>query len=518
MANGPFGNSLKRELGKNTGKFISNVIFGDKHSTPYRRVSSYREPRVVVREPRVSVRVIESQNRLAEEEARRDAEISVARIQADLERENQTRAAELEKLNLIREADSEVERNIASLNSEPIPTTVPELLQSLTALSVQLKANPWKKEGEDAERRNKYTEALLEKFVLSVQELEFIDSTDPHLKHFKAIVRKVKRKKFFKNNGKWAIPLIVTVSVIILATLPFLIIPLIDFFMDNPVWFYTIIVVCIGAFTAIKLLKKPNKPSIKSDGPTGYNKTEERQPYLKEQAPKTETIQVPEPEPEPVPEPEPEQTAEESVFFDLNENERIEKKLAYIWTKYEGKVDSSIMKRKPIFSADGVKDSILFVGVNPSYNPDDDEILISSNDHNSLMYGSFYQRADAPEYFKTLEQFASWIGKGYTHMNLLYAREDNREALIYSNGDFIREQLELSYETIIKIQPCAIIFFTDYCKDMIFGAERWVDPSTEDNGHYLLRGTTIPIYFSDDVTIMPGSQKLALARNIQNTI
>lgn len=511
MANGPFGNSLKRELGKNTGKFISNVIFGDKHSTPYRRVSSYREPRVVVREPRVSVRVIESQNRLAEEEARRDAEVRVARIQADLERENQTRAAELEKLNLIREADLDVERNIASLNSEPIPTTVPELLQSLTALSVQLKANPWKKEGEDAERRNKYTEALLEKFVLSVQELEFIDSTDPHLKHFKSIARKAKRKKFFKNNGKWAIPLIVSVSVIILATLPFLIIPLIDIFMDYPVLFYTVIVVCIGGFIAIKLLKKPNKPSIKKNEPTGYNKTEERQPYVKEQAPKVEAEQESEPEPE-------QSVEEESVFFDLNEDERIEKKLANIWMKYDGKVDSSIMKRKPIFSADGVKDSILFVGVNPSYNPDDDEILISSNDHNSLMYGSFYQRADAPEYFKSLEQFASWVGKGYTHMNLLYAREDNREALIYSNSDFIREQLELSYETIIKIQPCAIIFFTDYCKDMIFGADRWVDPSTEDNGHYILRGTTIPIYFSDDVTIMPGAQKLALARNIQNTI
>lgn len=511
MANGPFGNSLKRELGKNTGKFISNVIFGDKHSTPYRRVSSNREPRVVVREPRVSVRVIESQNRLAEEEARRDTAVKLARIQADLERENQTRAAELEKLNLIREADLNVERNIASLNSDPIPATVPELVQSLTSLSVQLKANPWKKEGEDAERRNKYTEALLEKYVLSIQELEFIDSTDPHLKHFKAIARKAKRKRFFKNNGKWAIPLIASVSVLLLATLPFLIIPLIDFFMDNPVWFFTIIVVCIGVFIGIKLLKKPKKSSINRKEPTGYNKTEERQPYVKEQAPKVEAVQEPEPEPD-------QSVEEESVFFDLNENERIEKKLANIWMKYDGKVDSSIMKRKPIFSADGVKDSILFVGVNPSYNPDDDEILISSNDHNSLMYGSFYQRDDAPEYFKSLEQFASWVGKGYTHMNLLYAREDNREALIYSNGDFIREQLELSYETIIKIQPCAIIFFTDYCKDMIFGADRWVDPSTEDNGHYILRGTTIPIYFSDDVTIMPGSQKLALARNIQNTI
>ena len=48
---GAFGNSLKRELGKNTGKFISNVVFGDMHSTPYRRVDSKRQ---VVREARLA--------------------------------------------------------------------------------------------------------------------------------------------------------------------------------------------------------------------------------------------------------------------------------------------------------------------------------------------------------------------------------------------------------------------------------------------------------------------------------
>ena len=32
--------SFKKELGKNTGKFVSNLVFGDKHSTPYRRVRS----------------------------------------------------------------------------------------------------------------------------------------------------------------------------------------------------------------------------------------------------------------------------------------------------------------------------------------------------------------------------------------------------------------------------------------------------------------------------------------------
>src|SRR5690606_30798644 len=60
---------------------------------------------------------------------------------------------------------------------------------------------------------------------------------------------------------------------------------------------------------------------------------------------------------------------EESVFFDLNENERIEKRLSEIWNKYNGKINTQIINRKPIFSADGVNDSILFVGINPSYNP-----------------------------------------------------------------------------------------------------------------------------------------------------
>lgn len=35
---GKFENAFKREMGKNTGKVLSNFLFGDKHSTPYRKV------------------------------------------------------------------------------------------------------------------------------------------------------------------------------------------------------------------------------------------------------------------------------------------------------------------------------------------------------------------------------------------------------------------------------------------------------------------------------------------------
>ena len=47
------------------------------------------------------------------------------------------------------------------------------------------------------------------------------------------------------------------------------------------------------------------------------------------------------------------------------------------------------------------KDSILFVGINPAYDYRDDELMLLSTDKETLMYGSFYQRDDAPEYFKT---------------------------------------------------------------------------------------------------------------------
>ncbi len=71
---GTFENSLKRELGKNTGKFISNIIFGDRHSTPYRRVRNSNRSRIS-----------SSERKRIENEFRRQEAIA----HADIERKNQ---------------------------------------------------------------------------------------------------------------------------------------------------------------------------------------------------------------------------------------------------------------------------------------------------------------------------------------------------------------------------------------------------------------------------------------------
>jgi len=198
---------------------------------------------------------------------------------------------------------------------------------------------------------------------------------------------------------------------------------------------------------------------------------------------------------------------ESSIFFDLNENNRISDNLAKIWSKYSNSVDKEIINRKPIFSADGVKDSLLFVGINPSYEPSDDEIFLKSNDEKSLLYGSLYQRDDAPDYFKSLEAFSERVERGYTHTNLLYARENDRDFLLRTNSDFIREQLELTYDTIEKIKPVAIFFFGAICRNLIFGADRWVNPKTEIDGRFILNGTEIPVFFTEDIAFLNESDK-----------
>lgn len=477
---GVFGNSLKRELGKNTGKFISNVVFGDKHSTPYRRVD-------VRRQTAHSARLEKEEARRRVEEVRTEARLEKERMRREEARER----AELERKNQLYAIDSAVIRNIDILNSQAIPSDKQKLLQMLSELSVQMKVNKWETKGDEAAIRNKYTEALLEKYIQCVHELEMMDVNEPRLEYYKNIITKAKRNRFWTKYRGW-------ISILALLVISILLI----LFLNNPQLLVSlVIIICIILFmwSLAWMFRRYTKQHQKTKSTEAETDNKDSDNTPRKPVSIDESIV----------------DDSDSIFFDLNENGRIEKKLALIWRKYQRLVPSSIMKRKPIFSADGVKDSILYIGINPSYNPEDDNVFIQSDNHLSLMYGSFYQRDDAPEYFKSLEEFASMLGKGYTHINLLYARENDRDALIRSNGDFIREQLELTYETIIKINPVAIIFFSNYCRDMIFGADRWVDPISEKDGHFLLRGTSIPIYFSDDITIVNDVQKMSLIRKIK---
>ena len=71
-----FGKSLTRELGKNTGKWISNAVFGDKHATPHkfihqRQVEQRKNERVQAREYKAHQKQLETSRRENEKELKR---------------------------------------------------------------------------------------------------------------------------------------------------------------------------------------------------------------------------------------------------------------------------------------------------------------------------------------------------------------------------------------------------------------------------------------------------------------
>ena len=498
-----FGKSFGRELGKNTAKVVSNALFGDSWSTPYRRVNRDVQRR---HEDRMRIK-----QEAAEREERR---LRIAeRQQAD--EAHRARRAELNILN------SAVLENVDKLMAIPTPKTSHGLNELLGRLSIQMKSIKRHDDGEEGRIHNQYNEALHQKFSQCLFELRCINPNDPHIPVYGEILieKEIERKReeVKVKNSKYRRFSLFGTEGLLLAMFYIWLFRKEEYYYtcDDPVFIISltcsiILIIALWSFYLYKLHKSKRELQEWL--------VKEKDKYKVEQ---TDMMHRAEPH---MPTADYEdnvgyiESEDASVFFDLDANNRICSALRRIWLKYRNSVPSEYIERRPIFAADGVEDCILFVGVNPSYSLEDDQRFIESNNKHSLLYGSFYQRDDAPPYFKALESFAGRWGKSYAHMNLLYVRENNRDALMKVNPDFIREQLELTYDTIVELKPKAILFFTDYCKKLIFGKGRWVNPDTFDDGHYILNGTNIPVIFCEDITPMSGRSIDNLVDVVRNSL
>ncbi len=561
---GTFGKALGRELGKNTGKAISNFVFGDSWATPYRRVSK-ASASAKIAEINARKQLIEEQNRIKQ-------------IEIKASEENRRR----ERLLAI---DAAVLGNVDKISAIQVPHEENEILRLLEFLTPNMQNIQWKK-GEEGEIRNQYANALLAKYTSLVKTLSLVNEGTPMFSYYKDILKNGYQRMVY-NSSPYSLCLssdediletqlysIINVTrnkwwemiddaeafesycdlfekgvrtmmenypsnkqlgelidtkyklsnirfffkhKILVGIILFMILCSALLFLDNSFPFSCFLLslplltlICITSAVFIISLKKKNdlKETLKLSQTQQTNAANEKIENI---------VSVEEKEGKIESKPE-NNLIDDNIFFDLNEFERIDICLDNIWRKHTGAVHPSLIKRKPIFAADGVRNSILFVGVNPSYMEEDDDIFLHSNSDKTLLYGSFYQRDDAPPYFKSLENFASKCGYAYTQINLLYARENDRDFLLKQNSEFIREQLELSYDTILKINPVAIVFFTNYCKQLIFGANRWINPTTENNGAFILNGTKIPVFFSEDVTSLNVVQQEELIRLIKMKI
>lgn len=154
---GTTGNSFKREVGKNAGKFLSTLLFGDRHSTPYRKVKS------------------------SDTTAKDEAETSLINEE------------------LFFSLDRAVLQNIDTIATLRLSKDEEELTNQLLELSVQLKANRWHETLNDKEAsiRNKFTNALFEKYKQGIEFLKMTNPDNARLRYLERIKRQAVFRKIF---------------------------------------------------------------------------------------------------------------------------------------------------------------------------------------------------------------------------------------------------------------------------------------------------------------------------------
>lgn len=172
---GKFGDSFKREVGKNTGKLVSNLVFGDKHSTPYRRVDGGGSS---------SVRAEAAQVRA--EAARIQAAALEEKTRAKIEKQ------EKDDLNIL---DGAVLKNVDIVLQTPIPQDEAGLVNLMSIWSAQLSGSKWDYMSAEGKIRNQFPDALMEKYKQCTLVLKSIAPTHAMIQYYDNVLTEASNRR-----------------------------------------------------------------------------------------------------------------------------------------------------------------------------------------------------------------------------------------------------------------------------------------------------------------------------------
>ena len=171
--------SFKRELGKNTGKWVSNKIFGDGHSTPHR----------------VSIKVQKQQL----ENDLRKAELKAEKQQRRSENRKELFSKGKEFLSDI-DGDKDEILSANSQRNEIIATSIPskkeEIMDFANFLLSIIKLNGWRS-GENEKHINSLSDACLTKLEQCEIKLKSINNLN-EASYIESEIKKLKKKKMIQ--------------------------------------------------------------------------------------------------------------------------------------------------------------------------------------------------------------------------------------------------------------------------------------------------------------------------------
>lgn len=145
-----FFNAFKNQIGRDTGKVVSNLVWGDKHASVYRRAQSRYETQKL-------------EARLEEKQAENRA------FERLIQEQKIDKALEC------------VDKGVARIISMKVPHNKELLIEMLQELTMMLIANPWKSVfNEENNITNRYSDAILQKYeqVLFTLKSKFLNDVE----------------------------------------------------------------------------------------------------------------------------------------------------------------------------------------------------------------------------------------------------------------------------------------------------------------------------------------------------
>ena len=138
-----FFSSLKGQLGRDTGRLISNKIYGNRHATKYQRVDDSKNI---------------AKNLKLEQEYELELLEKEKNIEIDFLKQK-------EEIKNIQDKKTFVDQNLKEIIGMKVPDSKDGIIQNLHSLSVEITSNKWKDSEDEINKiSNIYTDALFKKY------------------------------------------------------------------------------------------------------------------------------------------------------------------------------------------------------------------------------------------------------------------------------------------------------------------------------------------------------------------
>ena len=172
-----FFSSLKGQLGRDTGRLISNKVYGNRHATKYQRVDNSKTiAKNLKLEKKYELELLEKEKN----------------IEIDFLKQK-------EEIKNIQDKKAFVDQNLKKIIGMKVPNSKDGIIDNLHSLSVEITSNKWKDSEDEINKiSNVYTDALFKKYEQHLVTLKSKFPSAVEIQYFEKQSKAFQKQAFFQ--------------------------------------------------------------------------------------------------------------------------------------------------------------------------------------------------------------------------------------------------------------------------------------------------------------------------------